>query len=110
MQLNTRIYVIIIRIMKALIYLRNAHREWGRTQQVLLGQIQPTEIKSEENRVSYFDNSLDRYQKDAVSFCLDAREIALIHGPPGTLFLTMTLITYMTHFYLCTHNYIPKYI
>lgn len=75
--------------MKALILLQNTHSNWSRTQQVLLGQVQPSEMNNEIKQrtpISYFDNSLDQYQKDAVDFCLDAREIALIHGPPGTHF------------------------
>lgn len=71
--------------MKALILLQNSR--WGQTQKVLLGQAPLTEIKDEDKKppVSFKNDSLDRYQKEAVDFCLNAREIALIHGPPGNI-------------------------
>ncbi|KAJ7704447.1 AAA domain-containing protein [Mycena rosella] len=34
--------------------------------------------------VKFFDESLNASQKDAVNFCLQAAEVACIHGPPGT--------------------------
>ncbi|KAJ6463958.1 AAA domain-containing protein [Mycena sanguinolenta] len=34
--------------------------------------------------IQFFDESLNDSQKDAVKFCLQAPEIACIHGPPGT--------------------------
>ncbi|KAJ7721055.1 AAA domain-containing protein [Mycena metata] len=34
--------------------------------------------------VQFFDDSLNDSQKDAVRFCLQAPEVACIHGPPGT--------------------------
>ncbi|KAJ7829434.1 AAA domain-containing protein [Mycena olivaceomarginata] len=34
--------------------------------------------------VKFFDESLNDSQKDAVKFCLEAPEVACIHGPPGT--------------------------
>ncbi|CAO3611048.1 unnamed protein product [Mucor hiemalis] len=71
------------RIMKALIFLQNSR--WGQTQKVLLGQAPPTEIKDKKPPVSFKNDSLDKYQKEAVDFCLNAREIALIHGPPDNL-------------------------
>lgn len=32
----------------------------------------------------YFNSNLNEGQKDAVLFCLQSQEVALIHGPPGT--------------------------
>lgn len=34
--------------------------------------------------VEYYDDSLNPSQREAVEFALSAREVALIHGPPGT--------------------------
>jgi len=47
--------------------------------------------ESEENRYSFNNNPLKFYNKninesqiDAIEFCLQSNELALIHGPPGT--------------------------
>ncbi|KAI1767542.1 DNA helicase [Hypoxylon sp. FL1150] len=37
-----------------------------------------------EGKVEWFDPTLNDSQKDAIRFALASREIALIHGPPGT--------------------------
>ena len=34
--------------------------------------------------LSYFNPNLDDSQKEAVKFALHQREVAIIHGPPGT--------------------------
>ncbi|KAJ7130315.1 AAA domain-containing protein [Mycena epipterygia] len=44
-------------------------------------------IRSEDSSipdVKFFDESLNASQQDAVRFCLQASEVACIHGPPGT--------------------------
>jgi len=53
---------------------------------VLFGQSSPTPISKEEQdkQVDWFDPSLNDSQKEAIRFTLASREIALIHGPPGT--------------------------
>ncbi|KAF3127616.1 hypothetical protein TWF703_009870 [Orbilia oligospora] len=40
-------------------------------------------VKS-EIRLDFFDDQLNEVQKEAVSFALEATDLALIHGPPGT--------------------------
>ncbi|KAF3279567.1 DNA-binding protein SMUBP-2 [Orbilia oligospora] len=40
-------------------------------------------VKS-EIRLDFFDEQLNEVQKEAVSFALEATDLALIHGPPGT--------------------------
>ena len=35
-------------------------------------------------RVGYFNPSLNESQKTAVKFALSQREVAVVHGPPGT--------------------------
>ncbi|KAI9493302.1 P-loop containing nucleoside triphosphate hydrolase protein [Zychaea mexicana] len=51
--------------------------------QVLLGQRTPT-APQDISTISFFDETLNDSQKDAVRFALGANEIALVHGPPGT--------------------------
>ncbi|KAK4508579.1 hypothetical protein PRZ48_002318 [Zasmidium cellare] len=54
--------------------------------QVLFGQTSPTPISEDELKsdVQWTDPSLNDSQKDAIRFALASREVALIHGPPGT--------------------------
>ncbi|GAB7340135.1 hypothetical protein MBLNU457_6619t2 [Dothideomycetes sp. NU457] len=53
---------------------------------VLFGQSSPTPISNEEQAkaIEWVDPSLNDSQKQAVRFTLASREVALIHGPPGT--------------------------
>ncbi|ESK98017.1 dna helicase [Moniliophthora roreri MCA 2997] len=52
---------------------------------VLLGLQRPSEIdNSTVEDVQFFDSTLNSSQKEAVKFCLAAKEVACIHGPPGT--------------------------
>lgn len=57
---------------------------------VLFGQSSPTPIPQDlgsdpdVGKLEWFDPSLNDSQKDAIRFALASREIALIHGPPGT--------------------------
>ncbi|KAF2851799.1 P-loop containing nucleoside triphosphate hydrolase protein [Plenodomus tracheiphilus IPT5] len=58
---------------------------------VLFGQASPTPLPSDLNDLSHplyklewNDRSLNDSQKEAIRFALSSREIALIHGPPGT--------------------------
>ena len=54
--------------------------------QVLFGQASPTPISPQDLKVEvkWKDPSLNDSQKDAIRFALASREVALIHGPPGT--------------------------
>ncbi|KAM6937427.1 DNA-binding protein SMUBP-2 [Xenentodon cancila] len=49
---------------------------------VLFGDTQPSQ--SQTNEVKFFNSDLDNSQREAVSFALSQRELAVIHGPPGT--------------------------
>ncbi|PPJ53322.1 hypothetical protein CBER1_00937 [Cercospora berteroae] len=53
---------------------------------VLFGQSSPTPVLDSElaKEVQWKDPTLNQSQKDAIRFALATREIALIHGPPGT--------------------------
>ncbi|OAA67523.1 DNA-binding protein SMUBP-2 [Cordyceps fumosorosea ARSEF 2679] len=46
----------------------------------------PRDLSAEEDlgKIEWFDPTLNDSQKDAIRFALASREIALIHGPPGT--------------------------
>ncbi|KAH9826058.1 DNA polymerase alpha-associated DNA helicase A-like [Teratosphaeria destructans] len=54
--------------------------------QVLFGQSTPTPIANQDLTadVKWHDPSLNDSQKEAIRFALASREVALIHGPPGT--------------------------
>lgn len=62
-------------------------REFSTLIRVVFGLESPSEppesSEALESKVEFFDPSLNDSQKDAVLFALGAREIALIHGPPG---------------------------
>lgn len=50
---------------------------------VLFGDAQPSS-HSQLNAFEFFNSELDDSQREAVSFALSQRELAVIHGPPGT--------------------------
>ncbi|XP_054476089.1 DNA-binding protein SMUBP-2 [Anoplopoma fimbria] len=50
---------------------------------VLFGDSKPSN-QSQPNEVEFFNSNLDDSQREAVSFTLRQRELAVIHGPPGT--------------------------
>ncbi len=54
--------------------------------QVLFGQSSPTPIKQDDlsREMAWHDPTLNDSQKAALRFALASREVALIHGPPGT--------------------------
>ncbi|XP_046889814.1 DNA-binding protein SMUBP-2 [Hypomesus transpacificus] len=49
---------------------------------VLFGYSEPSQLQSSD--VAFFNQGLDDSQREAVSFALSQREVAVIHGPPGT--------------------------
>ncbi|KAI1103334.1 DNA helicase [Jackrogersella minutella] len=66
--------------------------EYSSFMRVLFGLASPspvpvdlaTDAEVGEGKVEWFDPTLNDSQKDAIRFALASREIALIHGPPGT--------------------------
>ncbi|XP_069018253.1 DNA-binding protein SMUBP-2 [Embiotoca jacksoni] len=50
---------------------------------VLFGDSKPSS-HSQPNEIKYVNSNLDDSQREAVSFGLSQRELAVIHGPPGT--------------------------
>ncbi|KAF1918378.1 DNA helicase-like protein [Ampelomyces quisqualis] len=66
-------------------------QEYTPFMRVLFGQALPTPLPSDLNdpcnplhKIEWIDPSLNDSQKDAIKFALASREVALIHGPPGT--------------------------
>jgi ATP-dependent RNA/DNA helicase IGHMBP2 len=57
-----------------------------RLREVLFGRREPSfEAPSgESDNLELFDRQLDASQRQAVAFALSARDVALVHGPPGT--------------------------
>ena len=53
---------------------------------VLFGQTSPSPVSPADMKkpIEWLDPSLNDSQKDAIRFALASRDIALIHGPPGT--------------------------
>ncbi|XXG93913.1 hypothetical protein Hte_000163 [Hypoxylon texense] len=66
--------------------------EYSSFMRVLFGLSSPSPVPLDltkdpdfgEGKVEWFDPTLNDSQKDAIRFALASREIALIHGPPGT--------------------------
>ncbi|OBT83963.1 hypothetical protein VE02_07198 [Pseudogymnoascus sp. 03VT05] len=49
-----------------------------------LSSSSPVQESPEAEKIEWIDPSLNDSQKDAIKFALASREVALIHGPPGT--------------------------
>ncbi|KAF6221260.1 hypothetical protein HO133_002115 [Letharia lupina] len=58
--------------------------EYTTLTRVLFGLDAPTPVSQDEAEVEFLDQTLNDSQRDAVRFALASREVALIHGPPGT--------------------------
>ncbi|KAL2092967.1 hypothetical protein ACEWY4_010279 [Coilia grayii] len=50
---------------------------------VLFGYSQPTEFL-QQNDLEFYNTGLDKSQREAVTFALRQKDLAVIHGPPGT--------------------------
>lgn len=68
-----------------------SEQEYTPFMRVLFGQASPTPLPSDLNdpsnplhKLEWNDPSLNDSQKEAIRFALASREVALIHGPPGT--------------------------
>ncbi|OAK95535.1 DNA-binding protein SMUBP-2 [Phaeosphaeriaceae sp. SRC1lsM3a] len=66
-------------------------QEYTPFMRVLFGQASPTPLPSDLNdpsnplhKLEWNDPSLNDSQREAIRFALASREVALIHGPPGT--------------------------
>jgi superfamily I DNA and/or RNA helicase len=71
------------RMRKALVTASESKRSRLSTiREVFLGELAPE--RSRVPKVTFFNQSLNDYQKDAVKSALAADDVALVHGPPGT--------------------------
>ncbi|RDA85864.1 hypothetical protein CP532_4924 [Ophiocordyceps camponoti-leonardi (nom. inval.)] len=61
-----------------------AEAEYSTFIRVLFGLDSPSPLSSDIGEPEWFDPTLNDSQKDAIRFAMASREIALIHGPPGT--------------------------
>lgn len=54
--------------------------------EILFGTVSPTELPvlTSQQPIEFFNMALDESQKEAVAFSLRQKELAIIHGPPGT--------------------------
>ncbi|XP_075529454.1 DNA-binding protein SMUBP-2-like isoform X4 [Dermacentor variabilis] len=54
--------------------------------EILFGTVPPTEVPvlTSQQPIELFNKALDESQKEAVAFSLRQKELAIIHGPPGT--------------------------
>ncbi|CAF0979126.1 unnamed protein product [Didymodactylos carnosus] len=82
------------RILEKLLKDRN-----GRAQNLLdiaFENSEPNQIESQSNskQIEYFNQNLDESQREAIKFALQQRDIAVIHGPPGTG-KTTTVVEYI---------------
>lgn len=66
-------------------------QEYTPFMRVLFGQASPTPLPTDLNdptnplhKLEWNDDTLNDSQKEAIRFALASREVALIHGPPGT--------------------------
>ncbi|KAK0515857.1 hypothetical protein JMJ35_001891 [Cladonia borealis] len=51
---------------------------------ILFGLESPTPVAEGDEEVKFIDETLNESQRNAVRFALASREVALVHGPPGT--------------------------
>lgn len=65
---------------------------------VLMGMMPPSPLNKLEN-ISFFDESLNPSQKEAIRFCLESSEVACIHGPPGTGKVSLHIVNHLAHTY-----------
>jgi len=60
------------------------HRVLVRLRDISLKEAEPAQDPIGAGEIAWFDPGLNDSQREAVRKCLDARELALVHGPPGT--------------------------
>ncbi|KUJ22457.1 P-loop containing nucleoside triphosphate hydrolase protein [Mollisia scopiformis] len=58
--------------------------EYSSFLRTLFGLTSPSPIGDLDDKIEWIDPSLNGSQKEAIQFALASREVALIHGPPGT--------------------------
>lgn len=58
-------------------------KELVRLREVFM-QLEPPTFEQDREPVDFFNDGLNKWQKEAVEKALAANEVALVHGPPGT--------------------------
>uniref|UniRef100_A0AAV2L8Q7 DNA-binding protein SMUBP-2 n=1 Tax=Knipowitschia caucasica TaxID=637954 RepID=A0AAV2L8Q7_KNICA len=61
-----------------------SHGPAGALINVLFGDSQPSSMRTKCDEIKLLNPNLDESQREAVSFALSQKELAIIHGPPGT--------------------------
>ena len=66
---------------QALTLVRNTRGRLAKLRDILMGEIEPAFADPPDIQIS---SSLNRSQQAAIRFALSAKDVAIIHGPPGT--------------------------
>ncbi len=66
--------------------MKTEKKDVSRLREIFMGDVAPEQLESEDSRqeLSFFNERLNKYQQEAVRKALAARDVALVHGPPGT--------------------------
>ena len=74
------------RIKNALINLKEAklNSRSAHLAQVLFLETRPDQVNTAGLNLTFFNQNLDRSQQEAVKFTFEQKDLAIIHGPPGT--------------------------
>ena len=59
-------------------------RNNSKLRDILFGLASPTMLVKNEDKLNMFNKSLDSSQIEAVEFACNQKELAVVHGPPGT--------------------------
>jgi superfamily I DNA and/or RNA helicase len=70
------------RMRRALAIARDAAGRGAELRDVLLGRAEA--VHDRLGAVRFFDPGLNHWQREAVKSCLAARDVGIVHGPPGT--------------------------
>lgn len=81
------------RIKNALVALKeaNLNERSSKLADILFLNREPERVNSDVAGLRFFNKRLDDSQKEAVQFSFEQKELAIIHGPPGTGIVKMCL-------------------
>jgi ATP-dependent RNA/DNA helicase IGHMBP2 len=73
------------RMKKALVTVTEAKKNrLAELRELFIGEAKPGRKPKVKKGLTWFNEGLNEFQKDAVAICLAAEDAALVHGPPGT--------------------------